>query len=206
MKLKVCGLNNPFNIKELSDLNVDYFGYIFYKNSLRYYGKEFRTNSIMNLRKGIGRVGVFVNANEFEIMNTIADYQLDHVQLHGNETPELCEKLKPYVKVIKAFHLQEHLDIELMKPFTDVCDYFLFDTKTKNYGGAGKKFDWRILEEYKLTKPFFLSGGISLEDAETIRNLDHPYLYGVDINSKFEIIPGTKDKQLVKEFIEQIKL
>jgi len=205
MKVKVCGLNNPFNIKELNNIGVDMYGFIFYKKSIRYFNNALNTEVLRELKASIEKVGVFVNPSEYELMDRLAEYHLNYIQLHGNESVEMCGKFRPYVKIIKVFSIEDTIDTKKMKPYLNVVDYFLFDTKSKLHGGSGKKFDWRVLDEYDLNKPFFLSGGITLEDAETIRHLDYKYLYGVDINSKFEIVPGTKDINQVKQFIQEIK-
>ncbi len=204
MKIKVCGLNNPLNILELAGAGVDLFGFIFYKKSPRYYNSSLNNHVIRDMHHSIQKVGVFVNANEYEIMDAAAKYYLDYVQLHGDESPQLCTKLNQHVKVIKVFSVDNKLNKALMQKYSKVCDYFLLDTKTKLHGGSGKQFDWRALEDYDFKQPFFLSGGIGIEDVETIKRIKHPKLYGIDVNSKFEIVPGTKDTQLVKEFIKQI--
>lgn len=205
MKVKVCGLNNPANILNLEKAGIDLFGFIFYKKSPRYYNKALDHAIIREMPFKIRKVGVFVNENEYEIVNSAATYSLDYIQLHGDESTQLCKQLQCDFRVIKAFSVAEKLDIEKLKRYQEVCDYFLFDTKSKLRGGSGHKFDWRLLDEYNLDKPFFLSGGIANDDADVIRNLQHPKLAGIDINSRFEIVPGTKDVELVKEFIKEIK-
>lgn len=205
MKVKVCGLNNPENILELEKVGVDLFGFIFYKKSPRYYNKVLDMEIIRNMPIKICKVGVFVNENEYEIINTGADYALDYIQLHGEESTQLCKQLQSDFKVIKTFSVIGKIDKESLKRYQDVIDYYLFDTKSKLGGGSGRKFDWRILEDYNLEKPFFLSGGIEYDDAVAIKRMRHPKLAGIDINSKFEILPGTKDVELVKEFVKEIK-
>lgn len=206
MKVKVCGLNNPSNINELTDIGVDLFGFIFYKKSARYLNKAIAMKIRSSAKSRIEKVGVFVDANEREMMDTIAECQLNYVQLHGKEVPGLCEKIRPFAKVIKVFSIDECLNTLAMEPYINVCDYFLFDTKTNVYGGSGKKFNWQILEDYKLNMPFFLSGGISGQDVDGIKNIKNKQLYGVDINSKFESVPGLKDVERVSEFIKKLKM
>lgn len=204
MKIKVCGLNDPSSMMELSNLDVDFLGFIFYKGSPRYCDL-LKKDHLEVLTVKQKKVGVFVNASEQEIDAAIEQYALDLVQLHGEETPTLCASIQKKIPVIKAISVAQQLNMEQLKGFAETCDYFLFDTKTNVHGGSGKKFDWRLLENYDLPIPFFLSGGIGLEDLESIKKLSHPQLYGIDINSKFELSPGKKDTALVKEFIHQLK-
>lgn len=207
MKIKVCGMKNPNNIEELSFLSINYMGFIFYPKSPRYIA-GLKPEILNILSDSTKRVGVFVNEKIASLFKTIEKYGLDAVQLHGNETPQYCEDLIetfPEITIIKALSISDIMDIEKTDEYEEVCDYFLFDTKTSQYGGSGQKFNWEILNSYKGNKPFFLSGGISMEDIEEIKNIQHPNLYGLDLNSKFESEPGLKDLYLVKKFIKKIK-
>lgn len=203
MKIKVCGLKYYDNLQSIISLGADYVGLIFHESSPRY-----ASNNLSPEIKHINtakKVGVFVNASLNDILNKIKVYQLNLVQLHGNESPEFCNTLKKQIQVIKAFPVLNTLNLSLLQKYSDSVDYFLFDTKTPTHGGSGKKFDWRILNTYTLPKPFFLSGGISLEDANEIKNLNIPSLFGIDINSRFESEPGFKNTELVKQFINQLQ-
>lgn len=207
MKIKVCGMKNPNNIEELSSLSINYMGFIFYPKSPRYIA-GLKPEILNILSDSTKRVGVFVNEKVASLFKTIEKYGLDAVQLHGNETPQYCEDLIetfPEITIIKALSISDIKDIEKTNEYEELCDYFLFDTKTSQYGGSGQKFNWEILNSYKGNKPFFLSGGISMEDIEEIKNIQHPNLYGLDLNSKFESEPGLKDLYLVKRFIKKIK-
>ncbi|PQL92619.1 phosphoribosylanthranilate isomerase [Apibacter adventoris] len=207
MKIKVCGMKNPNNIEELSSLSINYMGFIFYPKSPRYIA-GLKPEILNILSDSTKRVGVFVNEKVASLFKTIEKYGLDAVQLHGNETPQYCEDLIetfPEITIIKALSISDIKDIEKTNEYEELCDYFLFDTKTSQYGGSGQKFNWEILNSYKGNKPFFLSGGISMEDIEEIKNIQHPNLYGLDLNSKFESEPGLKDLYLVKKFIKKIK-
>ena len=155
IKWKVCGLRD--NIAEVVALQPDFVGFIFYKKSPRYVGENFVLPEIAN--STINKVGVFVNEAFDVVYNTILKYKLDYAQLHGNESPGYCEKLKRQgIKIIKAFQVDEHFDFGELEAYESVTDYFLFDTKTKQYGGSGKSFDWQILNSYLLEKKYFLSG------------------------------------------------
>ncbi|MGM5630134.1 phosphoribosylanthranilate isomerase [Apibacter raozihei] len=208
MKIKVCGMKNPQNIENISFLPIDFLGFIFYPKSPRYV--ENLNPEIMNLLSDdINKVGVFVNEQVGSLFHNIEKYSLDTVQLHGKESPEYCEDLLevfPETAVIKAFSISDSSDIKHTEKYEEVCDFFLFDTKTSQHGGSGQKFDWSVLNSYKGEVPFFLSGGISIEDIENIKKIQHPQLYGLDLNSRFEIEPGLKNIELVNKFIQQIRL
>jgi phosphoribosylanthranilate isomerase len=145
-----------------------------------------------------------------ELMRTVEDYRLDMVQLHGDEIPRYCEQVANYITVVKAFRLSENDPIEWMaKPYEDACDMYMFDTLGAGYGGTGKKFDWSVLKSATINKLFFLSGGIEPGDEEKLREFSKEEIakriFGIDINSKFEISPGVKDVNKVKEFVENLK-
>lgn len=200
MQIKVCGLKYPENISDVLETNVDYLGMIFHPQSPRFVSSASNYKNIPNSKK----VGVFVNKNLDEIINYHKDYQFNTVQLHGNENNDLVIELKHKgLQVWKAFGLEIHFNFEILNNFPDV-DAFLFDTFTTNHGGSGKKFDWQILIDQKIEKPFWLSGGIGLEDANQLQKFTHPQCLGYDINSKFEIEPGLKDVQKIIEFKQKI--
>ncbi len=194
------------NILDLAKLEPDYMGFIFYPKSPRFAGNILNPETTALLPEAIHKTGVFVNANAQTIKDTCKIYNLNTVQLHGNESIDLCMELKEEgLEVIKAFSLKQHSDIEITNQYKDVCDLFLFDTPTAQYGGSGKKFDWSILEGIHLSRPFFLSGGIENGDASGILK-DCPIRpYALDINSKFETAPGFKDIASVEQFIKTIR-
>jgi phosphoribosylanthranilate isomerase len=199
MKIKICGMKYPENILEVSQLLPDYLGFIFYEKSSRFFDCE-----IPEVPKSIKKVGVFVNAGFEEINSKIKKYDLDLIQLHGNETPELCEKLKQdKIEIIKVFSIDDDFDFEVLKEYENFCDYFLFDTKGKLHGGNGITFNWQILEKYKSLKPLFLSGGIGIEEIEKIKILNLP-IFAIDVNSKFEIEPGLKNVTMCKDALQCI--
>lgn len=194
MKLKICGMKNPKNITEVAELHPDYMGFIFYGKSARNFEGE-----MPKISGTISKVGVFVNSDLNEILGKIRKYNLQLVQLHGNESAEYCALLKCLnVKVIKVFSVDETFDFDIIKPYENVCDYFLFDTKGENPGGNGKTFNWRLLEKYTSEKPIILSGGIGLEEISQIKKMTLS-IYAIDINSKFEIVPGVKNLDLLKQ-------
>lgn len=209
MNIKVCGITQLKQLQQLDALNIDYAGLIFYKDSPRYMGDKLTGKEIKGADFDIKKVGVFVNPSYSDLLDAIDEYGLDIVQLHGNETPELCEELSAEVEVIKAFRIEDssvNID-KLVEPFDAVCDYYLFDTGglKESFGGTGKQFDWSILSKAKIEKPFFLSGGIGPDDASKIKAFKHPDFFAIDINSKFEGAPGIKDMGAVLKFMQAFK-
>lgn len=205
IKLKVCGMKYQDNIRQLAELEPDFIGFIFYEKSKRYVTNGLDIKSL-NIPKSIKKVGVFVNSTIEVINEKVQLYKLDFVQLHGNESVEFCRELKQAgIKIIKAFQIDEDFDFFVIERYETVCDYFLFDTKTKLYGGSGNKFNWQILEKFNNQKPFFLSGGIDMEDVDEIKKLKNLNIFAIDINSRFEINPGNKDIEKIKEFIKSMQ-
>lgn len=207
MNIKVCGITNFKQMQQLDALNVDFVGLIFYKNSPRFIANKLNKNDVKKADFDFKKVGVFVNPEMIEVLDAIDDYGLEVVQLHGNETPEMCEDLSSEVEVIKAFSIDnntQNIDA-IITPYDAVCDYYLFDTAGKNFGGNGEKFDWTILSKAKIEKPFFLSGGIGIDDITAIKKFKHIDFYGVDVNSKLEKEVGVKDMALVLKFTHSFK-
>jgi phosphoribosylanthranilate isomerase len=210
IKLKICGMKFPDNIQEIGELEPDFLGFIFYENSVR----NFTENTIDSIPNSINKVGVFVNEKSDKIIKTVQKYELNLIQLHGNETESYCLELinqlnhnQLNTKIIKAFSVDDSFDFTKLNAY-QIIDYFLFDTKGKLAGGNGIKFNWQILENYKLEKPYFLSGGIGLEDVSTIKEfLKSPaskYCYALDVNSQFEIEAGLKNKEKLQKFKTQL--
>ena len=191
----------PENIPEVGSLLPDFMGFIFWEKSSRYFDSE-----IPMLPKSIKKVGVFVDESIEIIQSKIDKYNLDCVQLHGNESVKFCQKLKVLpIEIIKVFSIKDNFDFEILKEFESVCDYFLFDTKGELPGGNGTTFDWNVLKKYPSSKPFFLSGGIGIEEIKVLKEYKLP-IYGIDVNSKFETEPGLKNTELLKLFQSQIEI
>ena len=204
LKIKVCGMKFTQNREEVEKLPVDFLGFIFYTKSKRFVGENTEPG-LFNSAKT--KVAVFVDENAFEILGLTKNLGFEFVQLHGKENPKTCQLLKDQgLKVIKAFNLSEKFQFEKLREYETTVDYFLFDTKTELPGGSGKKFNWEILEKYQGTVPFFLSGGIGPGDAEKLKELEHPQLFGIDLNSGFEDEPGVKNVGKLKEFITRITM
>jgi len=198
-------MKDPDNIRLVCELQPDFMGFIFYSGSPRYFEGTDDPFSHTDVQ-GTEKVGVFVNETVESVLYKIGRYKLDMVQLHGNETPEYCSTIKRAgIPIIKAACINNHKDLENLSVFENHCDYFLFDKGGQKFGGTGEKFSWEILKSYTMHIPFFLSGGIGPDDAGIIKELNHPGLFAVDINSRFEISPGMKDVSLVKTFIKSIR-
>jgi phosphoribosylanthranilate isomerase len=206
LKIKVCGMRDALNIRQIADLKPDLMGFVFYPASPRSAGEFPAEGMFEAFPPGILKTGVFVDADLYEIKAKILRFGLQTVQLHGQESPEVCRQLmETGIKVIKAFNIAEDTDFSKMMPYLTSTTWFLFDTVSKVHGGSGERFNWKLLDKYQLGQPFFLSGGLDLSDAESILSLKHPALIGIDINSKFEFEPGVKDVSKVKKFCLKIK-
>ncbi|WP_394751206.1 phosphoribosylanthranilate isomerase [Spongiimicrobium salis] len=214
MKLKVCGMKYEGNIGDVAKLQPDYLGFIFWKNS-----KRFFEGPMPQLPEHIKKVGVFVDATIEEVYVHVKKYNLQAVQLHGKESPAYCKALQelatssktidddlktPAFEIIKVFSIKDDFDFCQLEAFEEVCDYFLFDTKGKLPGGNGYTFNWAVLENYPSTKPYFLSGGIGLQELDNIKAfLQTPaskYCHVIDVNSQFEVEPGLKNIMALEEF------
>ena len=208
IKLKVCGLTKLDQIVELMQMNIDFLGFIFYEKSPRYVLNALTLNEIKSIQHR-GKVGVFVNENIPTILEISEKAGLNYIQLHGDETEdfiiELRQNLKEEVKIIKVFRIPIVIprNEESQRFFTSLLavqndiDYVLFDTDSKSFGGTGKTFDWQILNELEINIPYFLSGGISEENIENIKQLEQQP-FALDINSKVEIEPGNKNINKIK--------
>lgn len=216
MKIKVCGMRDTENISSLIGLKPDFVGFIFYQKSKRFVA-DF---PLIEFPESIKKVGVFVNEEINEVVKKVKDYQLDCIQLHGNETVDYCDSLCHSLRyadpsridvsesqqfvIIKAFSINDSFDFTKTEDYQNCCDYFLFDTKGKDYGGSGLKFNWETLQNYKGVTPYFLSGGIGLEDTEQLlsflKKKESIRCYAIDVNSRFEDSPGLKNIEKLKEF------
>ena len=229
MIIKVCGMRDADNIREVSELDIDMMGFIFWKDSPRFvrmisshagiipdYSEErLNKNSgkVVDDQHRIKRVGVFVDDMPQTIVTRIYNYELDYVQLHGEENCIMIDNLRRTlepdirtgVKIIKTISVSSAEDIEKTKEYEGCVDLFLFDTKCPTMGGSGDKFDWSVLSAYKGNVPFLLSGGIGMDDVDKIKSFQHPQFAGVDVNSCFETEPGVKDVEKLRLFIEKLR-
>ena len=202
LKLKVCGLRQSENIRTVASLYPDFLGFIYYAKSPRFVGHEFQ----MPLTATSNRVGVFVNESVTYMLNKVKSDKLDMIQLHGHEQPAVAKALvENDVQVMKVFSVDSNFDFRIVKNFIPYSKYLLFDTKTSNYGGSGKRFNWNLLHQYEYSTPFFLSGGISPENIQEVAEVRNPAFYGVDVNSGVEDSPGLKNPNRLQELIQVLK-
>ena len=217
--VKVCGLRDSENIRQVAALGVDWIGMIFWEKSPRNVTMIPSHAGIIPDRASLSplatnnsplKVGVFVDEMAQNIITRVVNFQLDLIQLHGHETPTLIRNLRRTladirpVKVIKAISVSSRDDIAAYKDYADCVDYFLFDTKCPSVGGSGQQFDWSVLDAYDGEVPFLLSGGIGPDDAERVRNFHHPKCIGIDLNSKFETEPAMKDVAAIGKFLNKL--
>lgn len=227
MIIKVCGLREAENIRAVSDLGVDWVGFIFWPDSPRYVSQIRSRAGIIPDYSSLERpdkpaeeqavrpkrVGVFVDDMPQTIVTRVVNYDLDIVQLHGSESSIMIDNLRrtldpdihPGIKVMKALSISSVEDMLRYKDYAGSVDYFLFDTKSQHVGGSGMQFDWSILEAYDGDVPFLLSGGIGPDDAERIRQLRHPQFLGIDLNSRFETEPAVKDVEALRRFVSALR-
>jgi phosphoribosylanthranilate isomerase len=209
MRVKVCGMTQQGQVEALEKMGVAFAGFIFYPKSPRYVLRHMTTQQIKGF-KNINKVGVFVNASADDVISMVDECRLHMVQLHGDETPKYCEKIADYISVVKVFRIGENDNIQWkIRDYMDVCDMFLFDTAGAGYGGTGKKFNWDLLKDVQVGKPYFLSGGIEPGDAPEIKKFSTTPagkgLFALDINSRFETSPGVKDLAKIENFLNAVK-
>ena len=206
MKLKVCGMRDSKNIEQLLALKPDYMGFIFYGKSPRDVEGILDENLLSSFPESTKKVGVFVNASLQEVKEKVARFGLDYVQLHGDESVEYVADLFAVgIKVMKVFSIGESFDFAEVGQYNPYVDFFLFDTKGKSRGGNGEVFDWEILNEYDQKTPFFLSGGIDLENVDALKGLEGMNIHAVDVNSKFELAAGMKDIERIKKLTSSLR-
>ena len=183
------------NIREVEMLGIDMMGFIFWPKSSR-----FASQRPDYLPKNVKRVGVFVDEDPKQVKRLADDYDLDYIQLHGQESPSYIFQLGG-LHIIKVFNISTAEDLLQAQPYEGIVDYFLFDAKGKSVGGNGEKFNWDVLSAYNGSTPFLLSGGIGPDDATNVKAFHHPKCIGIDLNSRFELSPGLKDVAKLKEFM-----
>ena len=206
LKIKVCGMREPVNIAGVVAAMPDFMGFIFYSKSKRFVGFEPLPEILAVIPDSVKKVGIFVNETLRKVLQVSARWDLNAVQLHGNESPEFCKQLQQEgLIVLKAFSIDESFDFDTLKDYRECCDYFLFDTKGQLPGGTGQKFNWQLLSNYQLKNPFLLSGGLGPDDLNALKEFRHPMLFGIDINSGFEISPALKDVEKIQKFISEIR-
>ncbi len=209
MRVKVCGVTQVEQLTMLPEIGATFAGLIFYPKSPRYVLRHMTTSQLKK-ETNTNKVGVFVNASIEEVLQMVDECRLHMVQLHGDESPKYCEKIADYISVVKAFRISDSDNIGWrIREYMDVCDMFMFDTEGAGYGGTGKKFNWEKLNGVAVGKPYFLSGGLEPTDIAALKAFElkpeAKALFAIDINSRFEMLPGVKDMDMVKKFIQQLQ-
>jgi len=205
-KIKVCGMRDPENIRQLVALGIDYIGFIFYRASPRY-ALPLPPGAVEAVPPQVQKVGVFVDDNPCTVATRVQKYGLQAAQLHGDETPEYCRRIKEETGalIIKAIAVDEHLDLHELEGYQGAADYLLFDTRTEQRGGSGRRWQHDLLGDYPLDIPWFLSGGIDIDLLDEPETLRLPGLHGLDLNSRFESAPAMKDIEKIRTFLEKLR-
>jgi len=209
MNIKVCGITNVEQLYQLDKLLVDFAGIVFDPKSYQCISSDVAASEIKYADVEIKKVGVFCNQSMDEIMEAVNQYGLDLIQLNGMESPELCMQLLNEITVIKTFYIDQ-FDVEkinsIINQYDECCDYYAFDSNQKEIrGGLTHAFDWKMIGDTSIEKPFFIGGGgIKPCDAPTIHQFKHPDFFGIDINNNFEKEPGIKDTALVLSFMRAV--
>jgi phosphoribosylanthranilate isomerase len=206
LSIKVCGMKFAENMADVATLEPDFLGFIFVPASARYVADKLDAGQLQALPLSIKRVGVFVNETTDTMLRIADQYGLNLAQLHGEETPEQCAELQAAgLPVMKVFSVGSTFDFATLMPYVACCTYFLFDTKGEMRGGNGTTFDWGLLKAYPLSVPYFLAGGLDLSHVETLRELQLPGLFAVDLNSRFETAPGQKDVERLRQMLDSLR-
>ena len=206
MQFKVCGITSIEAANAIANAGANYIGFIFYPSSKRYALTSLSLEDIAAFKPvNAKKVGVFVNETTEKLIEIATKAELDMIQLHGDEDASYCATIQAAFPVIKVFRVSKNVpDFAL---FEKVASYYLFDTDSALYGGTGQHFNWELIKKTNFNKPFFLSGGIGINDVQGIQVLKAATagedLVAVDLNSKFETSPGIKNIELIKTFIDE---
>lgn len=198
VKVKICGLTREEDIHFVNNERPEYVGFVFAK-SKRQVDRDTGKHLISLLNKEIKVVGVFVNSTMDEV-NDIADYcQLDVIQLHGDETPEMCKKAT--CEVWKAFRVQDQKSFQQLKDY-HVNGYLLDAYHQNQFGGTGTAFDWRLLKNICVEKQIILAGGITPDNVKQAIKLSNVQI--IDVSSGVET-NGIKDAYKIKTLLERVR-
>ena len=201
VKVKICGITNLDDARSAVAAGCDALGFVFYRKSPRYISPDDVSGIIRKLPCKIVKVGVFVDEKAQRIKNIAKLCRLDLVQLHGRESVNFCKKLKG-IKIIKAFRVKDRSSLKKINDYN--ADFYMLDAySSKEKGGTGEIFDWKIIENFEFLKPVILSGGLTPDNVRDAIERFSPY--GVDVSSGVEASPGKKDPFLMKKFVENVR-
>lgn len=201
MRVKFCGITNQEDALRAADLGVDALGFIFSQRSPRQIRPELAARVIEHLPPFIVPVGVFIDPDEREVRRLVRDCGLALVQLHGNETPELCRRLAP--AVLKAIRVQDKASLNRMIPYRPVRAFVLDTYREDQPGGTGRKFDWDLAVQAKKFGPIILAGGLTPENVRQGMLQVRPV--GLDVSSGIEAQVGKKDRDKMKRFLQAVR-
>lgn len=200
VKVKICGIANFHDAHMIIDCGITTLGFIFTENSKRFNDPK-QSKWIAGLPDTIEKVGVFQNQSVEFVRQTALDLKLNAVQLHGSEDSEFINLLG--LNTWKAISIDDALGGKF--PKSDFISYYLIDTVTPNHsGGTGIVFDWHLLDELHLPKPFIVAGGINSENVSDL--LNHVSVTRIDVSSGVESSPGKKDQKKIKQLLDNIQL
>lgn len=208
--VKVCGLRDGQNAAMIAALGVNYLGFVFVPASPRNAEGTIRAAQLTPLSEMAATVVVVKDRPLVDVARILSGYPFSAIQLHGKEPPEYCNTLRhryPGCQIIKSWSIDAETDFAFADQYAEAVDYLLLDSRSPLGGGSGKKFDWSLLSNMRRDVPFFLSGGIGIEDVEEVRQAAHKYpgLRGVDLNSRFETEPGMKNVKLIARFVKDLR-
>lgn len=228
MIIKVCGMRDPENIRAVSALDIDWMGFVFWRDSPRYLQQiSSRTGTLPDYsslrddamrkkadgKKDILRVGVFVDDMPQNIVTRVVNYRLDIVQLHGDESPVMMENLRRTIdpdihqgiKLMKTIYVGCADDLKCCADYAGVADYFLFEPKKPADADTKSLIDWDVLAAYDGQVPFILGGDIGPDDVERLRRFSHPAFCGISVDAQFETAYAMKDVVALKAFVECLR-
>ena len=228
MIIKVCGMRDPENIRAVSALDIDWMGFVFWRDSPRYLQQiSSRTGTLPDYsslrddamrkkadgKKDILRVGVFVDDMPQNIVTRVVNYRLDIVQLHGDESPVMMENLRRTIdldihqgiKLMKTIYVSCVDDLKCCADYAGVADYFLFEPKKPADADTKSLIDWDVLAAYDGQVPFILGGDIGPDDVERLRHFSHPAFCGISVDAQFETAYAMKDVVALKAFVECLR-
>jgi phosphoribosylanthranilate isomerase len=206
MRVKICGITQPQQSVAIASLGATALGFICVPSSPRYVNTVQILAAVAKLPDNVDKIGVFANASIQEITQTVVDSGLTGVQLHGNESPELCEQLRqflPNVEIIKALRIRGREELDQVTIYTDYIDTLLLDAyHPQQLGGTGQTLNWSLLQKFRPHRPWFLAGGLTPDNIAEALSQVHPN--GIDLSSGVELAPGDKDLDKVAQLFEKL--